>query len=124
MKKYKWCIHCKEFHQICYRIWEFRKNSEGIRTPYRCKIARRKRYNGKEKERMAKYYANMAPNKKLFVNERKRLRKQFNNGTITEAEFNKLITDSYEKHLGGLNEKTDGVKGSGESVPDSKRKPR
>jgi hypothetical protein len=120
LRKYKWCIHCKEFHLICYKIWEFRKNKDEVRIPYRCKIARRTRYCGAEKQRMARYYANMEPNRKIFVNERKKLRKQFNTGTITEEQFNNLVAESYKKYEGAINEKVDGTQGSSKSIPGSR----
>jgi hypothetical protein len=102
LKKHKWCNHCKEFHKVCFVIWEFRKNAKGEPTPYRCKIARRKRYPIKEKPHLDKLYAEMPKFKKKFINTRKKLRKRYNDDKITEKQFNHLLEKARKTYLGAL----------------------
>ena len=70
--------------------------------PYRCKKARRVKYHALEKEKMASYYANIPEDRKIFINERKKLRKRFNTGTITELEFNQQLIAAYELYQKNL----------------------
>jgi len=116
MKRYKWCIHCNEFHLISDAIWEYRMSKKGVRTPYRCKIARSRKYHSQDKEKMAKYYAEIEENRKIFINERKRLRTHWRCGNISEEQFNIYVADAYNEYKEALNEKNDGIEGPSASI--------
>lgn len=89
---YHYCKKCKEFHQLLLSNWEFRTLVSGERVPYRCKMARRLAYKEGRGDKVSKvYYRKQSQNQKNFIVQRKRLRRDFNRGNLSEAEFDEQL---------------------------------